>query len=237
MKKTIALSLLATLFSLNAVAHSAWFATQQDKLAIIYGHGAENNAYKPAQVKELVAYAKGERMTVQRKDHADFVSVVPEKAEVLGAVFYNGFWTKLKNGKWEQKPRAEIKGEVEFTTESTKYAVTLLDHHAKPKAVGYPLEMVPEQNPLHMHEGDSVTVQVLWQGKPLAGAKVTNDYINLGEDAYKETDKDGKVTLQIRNEGLNVFEVGHKGEHADKAKADRFSISATYSFVLAHHEH
>lgn len=180
---------------------------------------------------------KGEKQALIRKDHEDFVSFDVAGSDVVGAIFHNGVWTKLKDGKWENKPRSEVKGEVDYSTESVKYAVSLFDHHLQPKALGYPLEIVPEQNPLHMKEGDSVTVKVLLNGKPLEGAKITNDYVNLGDDAYQTTDSEGKATLLIRNEGLNVFEVGYRSDHPNKAVADKQSLSATFSFVLHNHEH
>lgn len=237
MFKKTAIALLATFFSGAIWAHNAWIAQQQDKFVVVYGHGADNNAYKTQQVTDIKGYKKGQAMELVRKDHDDFVSFDPADAELVGATFYSGLWTKLKDGTWEEKHRSEVKGEVDYSSESIKYAVTLFDHHVKPKALGYPLEIVPEQNPLHMQEGDSVTVKVLLHGKPLAGAKVTNDYIGLGKEAYQTTDKDGKVTLTIRNEGLNVFEVGHRSDHPNKEKADRQSLGATFSFVLHHHHH
>ncbi|QLB20733.1 hypothetical protein A6B43_03935 [Vespertiliibacter pulmonis] len=237
MFKKTAIALLAALFSGSIFAHGAWIAQQQDKYVVVYGHGAENNAYKAEQVKRIEGYKKGEKTILVRKDHDDFVSFDLAGSELVGVEFYNGFWTKFKDGKWEQKPRNEAKGDIELGTESAKYAVSLFDHHAKIKPLGYPLEIVPEQNPLEMSEGDSVTVKVLFNGKPLADAKVTNDYVNLGEDGYKKTDKDGKVTLTIRNDGLNVFEVGHRVDHPNKDKADKLSLSATFSFVLHEHKH
>lgn len=232
-----AVILLSALFSGSVFAHSAWVAQQQDKYVVVYGHGADNNAYKPERVQAIEGYKKGEKSALKRKDYEDFVSFDVAESQVVGVVFHNGIWTKFKDGKWEQKPRNEVKGDVDYSTESVKYAVTLFDHHAKLKALGYPLEIVPEQNPLDMKEGDSVTVKVLLNGKALVGAKITNDYINAGDDAYQVTDKDGKATLTIRNNGLNVFEVGHRADHPNKEKADKQSLSATFSFVLHNHEH
>lgn len=232
-----AVALFTALFSSSLLAHNAWVAQQQGKWAVIYGHGAGNEAYKPERVTEIKGYIKGNASELVRKNHEDFVSFDAAKSEVVSVIFHNGQWTKLKDGSWQQKPRSEVKEEIDFSTESVKYAVTLFDHHAKPKALGNPLEIVPEQNPLEMKVGDSVTVKVLLNGDPLPDAKITNDYVNLGDDGYQKTDKDGKATLVIRNEGLNVFEVGHRIDHPNKTKADKLSLGASYSFILHTHEH
>lgn len=54
-----AVALLVMLFSGSVLAHSAWIATQQDKDVVIYGHGADNNAYKPERVKAIEGFKKG----------------------------------------------------------------------------------------------------------------------------------------------------------------------------------
>ncbi|WP_424409205.1 DUF4198 domain-containing protein [Pasteurella sp. PK-2025] len=236
-RTSLAVALLASLFTATTFAHTAWFAIQQDKLAILYGHGDSNDAYKPEKVKSLMGYAKGQKVEVKRKDYEDFVAVEPENMDVIGAEFYSGIWTKLKNGKYIPQPRSEVSGEIETANESVKYPVTILNPEVKPQPLGYQLEIVPEKNPIPLHVGDKLTVQVLFEGKPIEGVKITNDYLNLGKDNYQETDKEGKASLVIRNEALNVFEAKYKIDYPDKTKADKRSLSATYSFVLKRHHH
>lgn len=235
-KLTLASALLTLLFSGTVSAHGIWVAEQQGETAIIYGHGPENSSYMPERVVSIKGYIKDQVIDLERKDHKNFVTFTPAKAEAAAIILNNGIWTQFKDNSWVRKPKSEVQGDVNYSTESFKYTVTLFDHHVTPKAVGLPLEIVPEQNPLHMNEGDSVTVKVLLDGKPLSNAKVTNDYVNLGDDAYQTTDKDGKVTLQIRNAGLNVFAIGHQIDHNDKTRADKINYTATYSFTL-HGDH
>ncbi|ETD70424.1 hypothetical protein V757_07860 [Pelistega indica] len=241
MLKRISLSICSALllFSSSQVsAHNAWVAQQQDKWVVIYGHGASNYAYKPEQVTQIKGIGGDKTVDLTRKNYEDFVSFDPAKLGMVAITLHGGYWAVLKNGEWVQKAKADshVDGDVKFTTESVKYAVSVMDNSIMPKAVGYPLEIVPEKNPASLHQGDNVTVTVLLDGKPLAGAKVINDYIGADDNARKETDANGKVNLSIRNAGLNVFEVSYRIDHPTK-KADKLSLGATYSFRTHTHHH
>ncbi len=54
--------------------------------------------------------------------------------------------------------------------------------------LGYPIEFVPLRNPYELQEGEKLQVQLLWQGKPLAGQLV---YANSVTTAYEHTHADG----------------------------------------------
>lgn len=52
--------------------------------------------------------------------------------------------------------------------------------------LGYPIEFVPLNNPYDMHIGDELTVELLWQGEPLA-----NQLVYAGSDASQHEHEHG----------------------------------------------
>lgn len=81
--------------------------------------------------------------------------------------------------------------------------------------------------------GDSLTLRTLFQGKPLAGAAVLADFVNDPDATPLRTDKDGTVTLKVRNQGLNVISVVHETPTDKPADTDKVQHRSTLSFVLA----
>jgi uncharacterized GH25 family protein len=90
------------------------------------------------------------------------------------------FWTKTPTG-WSMKPKNETAGGLNCGNfiESAKGVVnvagdTAVDLVAKP--VGLPIEIVPQANPAAVKPGQKLTLKVLLNGKPLAGAVVNGRY-------------------------------------------------------------
>ena len=81
--------------------------------------------------------------------------------------------------------------------------------------LGYPIEFVPLANPYDLHPGDSLSVRLLYGGRPLAGQLVLIDsdrssapHTHDGGEAHTHaaatevrTDADGKLTFQVSGEG------------------------------------
>jgi len=77
------------------------------------------------------------------------------------------------------------------------------------KTVGWPLEIVPDQNPLALKKGDVVHFKVLFQGKPLFGARVRiwnyYDYLTTTQNIY--TQQDGTIEMTISSVGSWLINV------------------------------
>jgi uncharacterized GH25 family protein len=77
------------------------------------------------------------------------------------------------------------------------------------KELGFPIEIVPLENPYAVKVGDKIHFKVLYQGKPLFGArvKVMNRYNNrtLIQNIY--TEKDGTMETTLSNRGLWMVHV------------------------------
>lgn len=71
------------------------------------------------------------------------------------------------------------------------------------KVVGFPIEIIPEQNPYSLKKGDAVRFKILYEGKPLFGArvKVWNRYDNRTTLQNIHTEKNGVIETRISNPG------------------------------------
>lgn len=71
------------------------------------------------------------------------------------------------------------------------------------KVMGMPIELVPQRNPYELKKGDKCRFLVLFNGKPLFGAKVRvwNRFDNRTTIQNLYAQKDGMVEMQISNPG------------------------------------
>jgi uncharacterized GH25 family protein len=72
------------------------------------------------------------------------------------------------------------------------------------KAIGLPIEIIPELNPYSLKKGDVNRYKVLFQGKPLFGVlvKVWNRYNNTTAIQNIYTEKDGTIEVRVSNSGV-----------------------------------
>jgi uncharacterized GH25 family protein len=220
-----------------ARAHGIWTAQRHGDLAIVYGHGAGDDAYKPEKLKSAVSHlASGETKASQVVRQTKNVLVEPAPdAVALTVVFDNGIWTKGPDGKSVNRPKSEVNG-AQSASHSVKINTTILKAGAVLKPTGQGLEIVPLVDPIRLKMGDDLPVQVFSEGKPLSGVPLYTDYVNDGHAKSGKTDADGKVTLFVRNDGLNVIGVSHAKKAPDNAEIDQVSYFATLSFTLPHEE-
>lgn len=231
----------ALLCALNTTvqAHGVWFAERSGQLAMVYGHGAEDldMIRRHDKVKEVAGYdAAGAPVAVvlRKTDHLLLIDAKPMPAVIAG-VLDNGYWSKGADGKWVNKGRDEVPGAVE-SGRYIKYAVFLRESLKAPlkPLPGQVLQILPLKAALPQHKDVSMTVQVLFNGKPVAGAKVTRDYTGDPDAKPLVTGKDGKVTLRVRNDGLNVISATYDAPPDDPVKATKTGLFATLTFAIRH---
>lgn len=233
---------LLGLWSATAQAHGIWFAERSGQLAMIYGHGAEDldMIRRHDKVKDVAGYdAAGAPVAVslRKTDHLLLVEAKPLPAVITG-VIDNGYWSKGPDGKWVNKGRDEVPG-AEESGRYLKYAVLLRESLKAPlqPLPGQVLQIVPLKAALPQHKDESMTVRVLFNGKPVAGAKVTRDYVTDPEARPLVTGRDGTVTLRVRNDGLNVITAAYDAPPDDAAKAAKTGLFASLAFAIRHKPH
>ena len=96
------------------------------------------------------------------------------------------------------------------------------------------LQIVPVDVTLPAEMGKPLKMRVLFKGKPVGGALVQSDYVNDPDGQPVKSAADGGVTVNVRNQGLNVVAVTFYGPPDEPAKIDKIEYRATLSFVLPH---
>jgi len=222
-----------------ASAHGIWFAQRSTQLALIYGVGADDlDAVKRLPlVKSIAGYdAAGAAIPTRLRIAGPLLLVdADSQPSVVAAVLFNGIWSKTPEGEWVKKGRDEVP-KATTSEKNFKYAVHIVG------ALNGPLPLLPEQTlqiipvdgklPLEM--GKSLKLRVLHRGKPVAGAKVLADLVNDPDATPVKTAADGMVTINVRNQGLNVVTAIWDGPTDEPTKSDKIEHLATLSFVLPH---
>ncbi|ROM57483.1 nickel ABC transporter substrate-binding protein [Pseudomonas poae] len=201
------LALIGLLFAAQASAHGLWTEQRRGNIEVVYGHGAEDNAFKAQKISGAWAYDAGGKMipvTVERLD--DHARLKPLKTPaILAVALDNGMWSQTADKKWINKGRTQVPGAIE-STQTFKYSLAIYEPGAKlPKLDALKLLILPEADPLTVGPGKPLPVRVLLDGKPAAGIKLVGDYRNAPNTLSTETDKDGRAQVLVRNEGLNVI--------------------------------
>ena len=238
MTKSILTFVVSTLLAPAAGAHGIWIAQRHGDQAVIYGHGASDEAYDPAKIVELKAYDSSlAPVGLKQKTEDDHAYVHGDaRHAVITAVFDNGFWTEKTDGSWENKPKSKVK-DGKTTGRYFKYATSIVAHpKAELKPFGMPLEIVSLADPTTLKAGDELTIQVLADGRPVPDAKVTAEYTTASHEPVLKTDSQGKLTIRIRNQGLNVIVASMSEKTPASADQDEIGRLATLTFTLGHGE-
>ncbi|MBD9443869.1 DUF4198 domain-containing protein [Pseudomonas sp. PDM04] len=233
------LALLGLLFATQVSAHGLWTEQRRGHLEVIYGHGAEDNAFKAQKISGAWAYDVNGRMipvTVQRlADHARLQALQPPA--IIAVALNNGMWSQTADKKWINEGRSKVPGAIE-STQTFKYSLAIYQPGAKlPKLDSIKLLILPEVDPLTVGPGNSLPVRVLLDGKPAAGVKLIGDYRNAPNTLSTETDKDGRAQVLVRNEGLNVIAAQVQVPVKDSADISSRGLFSSLTFLgEAHHE-
>ncbi|MDH1258095.1 nickel ABC transporter substrate-binding protein [Pseudomonas fluorescens] len=233
------LLLLAALFTGQVSAHGLWTEERRGNIEVVYGHGAEDNAFKAQKISGAWAYdAGGKMIPVSVERLADHARLKPLKPPALMAVaLNNGMWSQTADKKWINEGRSKVPGATE-ATQTFKYSLAIYQPGTKlPKLEQIKLLILPEVDPLTVGPGKSLPVRVLLDGKPAAGVKLYGDYRSAPNTLSTETDKDGRAQVLVRNEGLNVIAAQVEVPVRDSADVDSRGLFSSLTFLgEPHHE-
>ncbi len=220
-----------------ASAHGIWFAERARQPALVYGIGADDldMVRRLPQVERIMAFDAAYRPVAATLKVAGPVVLVESagKPVVLAAVLQNGVWSRRAGHDFEKGGR-DTMPDAQLAEKTVKYAVSIAGPLTAPLPAlpGQRLQIVPAAIPATL--GTPLTYTVLYDGRPVAGARVIADMVNDPDAKETPTAADGTVTLPVRNQGLNVVRAVYDGPSDDKARYDRIEHSATLSFTLPH---
>ena len=209
-------------------AHDAWPIAHDGGYLVVYGHQGERENYVNDKVRHIAAFdAQGQTLQVVRYDTDQGVHFTAQGAPaVLTLEFDNGYWSRTHKGA-VNLPKNEAPGAIS-ASHAVKFSKTVLElSPAAATARGQRLEILP----LAAHApkaGDTLAVQVMWEGTPLPNAKLMR-----GHDDEKPvlTDAQGKAQLPVE-QGNQTWSVTHRETLQGDPKADVYSASANLNFQV-----
>ena len=197
--------LAAVSMTAAASAHGVWFAKRLGRMQLILGEGADDRAYDPSKVLFVQGYdADYKKVDVKPVNGWQFITIEP--AENLAATvtaFSYGYWT-VTDGKWKRLSDEDVKTAKDQIT-NMKYDVHYFASVKEPKPVeGIPYQIVPMSDPTALKVGDTLVVQALHDGKPMADTEIIPDFVTNPEGRVK-TDAEGKASITVRGANFNVI--------------------------------
>ena len=223
---------LALALSGAAGAHGVWVAQHYGEYGIMYGMGAYDDAYAGKKVRAVQGLDASLKPTaVQTRGHMQHTFVEPQKASVVTVVFDNDLWRRTPEGKWQELKAGET-APADEVSRSLKYNISVLKPYQgklQPFA-DLPVQVIPDQDPSQLKQGEAFTVTVYNQGKPAANVEVTADDVNDMANRVK-TDEHGRATLHVRNAGVNVVGAMVSANMPQDKVAHLHRVVATLSFT------
>ena len=215
-------------------AHAVWVAQRTGELAVVYGHGVEDDSYEPSKVKDVKGFtADGTAAEVKLVPREKNVIIQPAKdVALVELVFDNGFWTQRTNGEWENVGKSKVK-DAKTAGHYVKHVLAVVGPLTKlPAPTGLQLQILPLADPTALTAGKELPVRVLLDGKPLVGGTIIPDYANDPDGKGPVTDANGEAKVIVRNNGLNVIGLEHTVKLTGDPDADEIGHFASLSFML-----
>lgn len=228
------LTLAGSLLVPAAQAHETWLAKIHGQPTVMYGHEeSATDPYNPATVTEARAYKNGKpaEVAIVRHNTARFATLKADAPGLLTAIKEDGFWTKAKDGTWHNLPKDQLPAgaEAERSMRAKSFPTAYLNKREPVKRLGYELEIVPAVNPATLAQGEQLTVQVFYKGKPLADAKVATNVFDKKAPKVT-TDSEGRATFAVASDGFNVVRVANIVDYPNKSKSDKDVTLFTLAF-------
>lgn len=223
----------------SAYSHGIWTEQRYGHLEVVYGHGAEDEAYAPEKIKGVWAYDQSGHLvpvTVERlADHARLQPIA--RPAVVTVALDNGVWSKNKEGKSVNAPMAEVPGAVS-ASRSYKYTLAILEPHARvPERLKLAMVIRPLKDPMEVGIGNPLPVEVTIDGNPAADIALFDDYRGMPDASNVKTDAQGRADIIIRNAGLNVIAAQARVPATDKKDISERNLFTSLSFVGEAHHH
>lgn len=242
-KKILFTSIALATCATQVYAHGVWAGMRADKLQIVYGEGPLDNFYNPNWFNSATGYTADmhDAVVTVNKDGDNIFLQPDDNVEIISIISDNGYWSNTNSGKWVNQAKDE-NSEATKGKQHHKMSVNYINQNIifksekptkieSPQATGLEMEIVPAVDPRFLQAGDKLEVQVLFQGKPMKQVAVMPDSINrLGETVT--TNDDGKVTITVANNGLNMIAIETAFERKDKTKADSDAYFSSLNFTL-----
>jgi uncharacterized GH25 family protein len=231
--KTLIAAALGVFLSANACAHGLWTEERRGNIEVVFGDGAEDDAYKAEQVNSAWAYdPAGKAIAVTIEPQADHARLKPAaKAATLFVTMDGGLWAQKPDKSWVAQGKRDVPGALD-SLRSVRYSLAVHEQQAKivvPKDVHFVI--VPLADPLHVGVGKDLPVQVLLDGKPAKDVSLMGDFRGAPHTVSAKTDAEGRASIPVRNDGLNIIAAYTSEAVAKDADVDKNSYFTSLTFI------
>jgi uncharacterized GH25 family protein len=231
--KTLIAAALGVFLSANACAHGLWTEERRGNIEVVFGDGAEDDAYKAEQIKNAWAYdSTGKEIAVTVEPQADHARLKPaNKAATLFVAMDGGLWAQKPDKTWVAQGKREVPGALD-ALRSVRYSLAVHEEKARivvPKDVHFVI--VPQVDPLHVGVGKDLPVQVLLDGKPAKDISLIGDFRGAPHTLSAKTDAEGRAAIAVRNDGLNIIAAYTSQDVTGDADVNKNSYFTSLTFI------
>lgn len=223
----------------TAQGHGLWTEERRGAIEVVYGHGAEDNAFKAQKIKSAWAWdGQGRQIPVSVERLADHARLQPLRAAAGVAVALdNGPWSQTPQKQWVNEDRSKVRDAIS-SIHTWKYSLAIYQEGAKlPPLKALRLVIVPQVDPLKVGPGKALPVRVLLDGQPVAGVDLVGDYRGAPHQVVATTDAEGRASVVVRNEGLNIIAASVTRPLAKDAPTAEEGLFTSLTFLgEPHHE-
>lgn len=242
----------------TANAHDIVLVPEANQIRVRLGHPGDWQTVDKERLLELTVIGDPSKaIDIQanlKRQGLDFVvplkATLASKANMTAARYDNGLWVEVvtagqakpewRNSSRFMTPQAkEVMASVKF---AKSYSGSAKDDSVFSTKAGHLLELIPQANPYGLKVGQTLPVLVLFNGQPLAQAKieVSNLKDKLPEDKIPRyiTDTKGVAQVPLRANGINTLAVDLKkpkdasfGPGGLALPVENILMVATYTFV------
>ncbi|MCV3508704.1 DUF4198 domain-containing protein [Campylobacter sp. CNRCH_2016_3089] len=191
--------------------------------------------YQPDRVFGISAKDSQGKNLKAGYDYENNKIFIEGKPAVASVNYDFGYYTFTKDGKHYAQKRSDITditgaNEVTQTRKIFKMGKSIFswDEGSK-KPLGLKFEIVPLQNPLTLHEGDKLKLQVLLDGKPVKGVEFEDQNDDIDNIATNEKGI-ATITLTKPKDGLQIIAANIKLPYNLDRYGDTLQLTATLSF-------
>lgn len=206
-----------------ACAHEAWTEAREGGYAVVFGHHGKIEPFSPAKVKAVAAVdAEGKMLAVKTAAQEGGVTFSVAGQPAMTLLHYdNGYFTQTTTG-MRNAAKNEVPGALR-SYQAVKYGKTILAWSvATALPQGQELEIVPLATTAPA-PGKTLPLQVLWQGKPLADAKITR--VDAPAQKPVQTDAQGRARFPVVA-GRQLLMVGTRKTLANDPRTDAASVES-----------
>lgn len=235
----------------SAGAHSMWlnmeghlFSKRQTVTVDIgWGHQfPKDGELKAGMLKEIAAIAPhGKRVPLNKISETGFGFVPQEPGiYVISATVHPGFVSRTTQG-YKMGPKTGLDKVISCFHYDIRTSTSIRVGNPMDVAVpgtGDPLEILPLASPFDLKTGADFPVKVLFNGKPLAGAKVSATYAGFSDKPNVfaqtvETAEDGTAVIKITHGGHWMISVTHEIPYPDPKECDTNKYNVTMTFDVS----